>query len=242
MSKVNLMRNTVTCALFAATALAQPAVFESASIKKAGVALPGIHANSDSLTMHSVTLAQCIAWAYRVQNFQIDGLKEADEHYDISATAGRAASEDELRSMLKALLADRFHLALHHELNSITIYALIPGRNLHVEKSEGEFDDFSVRGQHMTVLFEHITLREFADLLSLRFKTPVVDSTGLAGRFNLKLDPSRYMNGDPEVDDIHGEEAALFMAIEDQLGLMFDHRKESVDMLVIDRVGKPGEN
>ncbi len=229
------------CVIFSALVQAQSPSFESASIRKGGVELPRIQPASDSLTMRSVTIAQCVAWAYRVQNFQIEGLKGFDEHYDISAKAGRAASDDELRSMLKSLLAERFHLTLHHELKAITIYALTQGHTLHIEKTD-DAGDYTVRGLRQAVVFQHITMLEFAELLTPRFKIPVIDATGLSGRFNLRLDPSRYMNGDPEVDALSGDEAALFMAIEDQLGLMLEHRKESVDVLVIDRVEKPEES
>ncbi|HLW77192.1 MAG TPA: TIGR03435 family protein, partial [Bryobacteraceae bacterium] len=198
-------------------------------------------ASAGSLEMQNVTLAEAIAWAYRVQKFQIQGAKLADNHYDISAKAEPGADELELRAMLRSLLAERFHLALHREPKMTTLYALVAGRNLQLEKSAGDAE-YSIHGQKQVVVFDHITMAEFAELLGTRFKIPVIDATGLGGRFKFAIDASRYLNGGPEVDDLNGEDAALFMAIEDQVGLLLDHRRESVDTLVVDRAEKPAEN
>src|SRR5262245_11721024 len=68
-----------------------------------------IEASPVSLTMRNVTLISCIRWAYNVHDFQIQGGPSwrDSERYDILAKPTIESSEDRLRLMLQALLADR---------------------------------------------------------------------------------------------------------------------------------------
>ena len=51
--------------------------------------------------------------------------------YDIEARSPGpdAPTEDEARVMLRALLADRFQLTLHHDTRNLSYYALVVGKN-----------------------------------------------------------------------------------------------------------------
>jgi len=60
---------------------------------------------------------------------------------------------------------------------------------------------------------------------------PVVDKTGLTGTYNIKLTYST------DASDI-----SVFQAVEEQLGLKLEARKEMVEILVVDRVEKPSAN
>jgi uncharacterized protein (TIGR03435 family) len=70
---------------------------------------------------------------------------------------------------------------------------------------------------------------------------PVIDMTGLAGRYDFQLDAKPYLTviekGNP--DNVY----ALRQALQDQLGLKTQWRKMPVEVLVIDHVVKnPIEN
>jgi len=80
---------------------------------------------------------------------------------------------------------------------------------------------------------------------------PVLDHTGLTGRFDFDLkwtpDPGQSMGPagaplgmEPPPSDSNGP--SLFTAIQEQLGLRLESTKGPVDTLVIDRVEKPSEN
>src|SRR5450432_3551171 len=69
-----------------------------------------------TLRMKDVTVATCIKWAYGVQDSQISGPPRLQsEHYDIVAKADDPVAEDQLKLMLRTLLADRFRLSFHRE-------------------------------------------------------------------------------------------------------------------------------
>jgi uncharacterized protein (TIGR03435 family) len=67
---------------------------------------------------------------------------------------------------------------------------------------------------------------------------PVVDQTGIAGRFDftLKWEPNETQNSDPNAPP------GLFTAIEEQLGLKLEATKAPVDVIVIDHVERPSAN
>ena len=70
---------------------------------------------------------------------------------------------------------------------------------------------------------------------------PVVDQTGITGRYDFTLDLSPYMT--PEANrsaDMYGIAAQAFL---EQLGLKMETRKLPIEMLIVDRAEKtPTEN
>jgi uncharacterized protein (TIGR03435 family) len=75
--------------------------------------------------------------------------------------------------------------------------------------------------------------------------TTVLDKTGLAGLFDIKLKFAREQSpsdaGAPSAATDPAE-ASLFTAIREQLGLKLESGKAPVDVLVIDHVERPSEN
>src|SRR5947209_11232252 len=67
-----------------------------------------------SLTMRGITFRAAVAWANRVKEMQVNGPAWIDEaRYDVVAKSGGPASEEELRPMLRTLLAERCKLVSH---------------------------------------------------------------------------------------------------------------------------------
>jgi len=72
-----------------------------------------------------VTLKMLIAFAYRIQQFQISGGPAwiDSDRFDVEGKAeDPKASFDELRLMLRSMLEDRFSLKLHHETKESSVY------------------------------------------------------------------------------------------------------------------------
>jgi uncharacterized protein (TIGR03435 family) len=64
---------------------------------------------------------------------------------------------------------------------------------------------------------------------------PVADETGLKDRYNFTLEWA------PEQDPA-ATGPSLFTALQEQIGLKLEGRKVPVEMVVIDKAEKPGEN
>ena len=95
-------------------AFARPPAFEVASVKRVdwSLQLGGMQRETtpDSLTMPHVSAGYSIRWAYGVQPYEIVGPAwidpPTDFHYDIVAKAAGPVGDDQLKLMLRTLLAD----------------------------------------------------------------------------------------------------------------------------------------
>jgi uncharacterized protein (TIGR03435 family) len=79
---------------------------------------------------------------------------------------------------------------------------------------------------------------------------PVLDATGVAGKFDLKLDwtPDDLQAKPPTADQRAGNapesgaDPSIFAALPGQLGLKLESGKVPAEVLVIDSAEKPSEN
>jgi len=203
----------------------------------------------NGLTARNVTLQRLVAEAYGLRLTQVSGPGWLDQNeYDIDARTAGANTREQMAGMLRSLLAGRFNLVEHSEVREMRVYELIvdkSGPKIHPLK-DGESSTIQ-SGFHF-----HGDMREFADLLTVQFsipaannpseparaggpQIPVVNKTGLAGTFDFSVDMR------PEL----GTDAFTLWqrALQSQLGLSIESRKESLAILVVDSAAKiPTEN
>jgi uncharacterized protein (TIGR03435 family) len=178
--------------------------------------------------------------AFKLQAYQIaDGPNwAANEAYDISAQAeaGTALTFDQLRPLLQRLLADRFQLKFHRESKDGVGYALMPAKSgpKLQESVAPEYSTHVTSGSDVQIVISRATMAQLCSRLTVFAGRPVIDKTGLAGVFDLKL------NFAPE--DATSEFPSLFTALQEQLGLRLESIKAPLEMLVIDRVERPSAN
>ena len=93
-------------------------------------------------------------------------------------------------------------------------------------------------------------MEEVAGVMQSHLDRPVVDQTGLEGRFDFQLqwtpdETTQFapLGGPGEPPKPPAEtQPDLFTAIQQQLGLKLESTRTQVDVLVIDKVEKPSEN
>lgn len=195
-----------------------------------------------TLTFRNVTLRSCVVWAYDVRDFQISGGPGwlSSTRYDINAKAGAPVGDPGLRKMLRALLADRFHLQLHQEMRQLPVYALIPAKNGTKLKPAAGHEAGDMKVGAGTLDFHNVTMPEFAERLSVRplaVDRPVLDQTGMSGGYDFSLrfaDNIGSLKGALEDIDRNGG-ISLFAVIQDQMGVKLDPRKMPLPALVIER-------
>ena len=108
-----------------------PAAFEAASIKRNttnGAGLPPVVVISGNrLSAPFVTLRELVRVAYGVNDHQVVGGPGwiGSDRFEVGATIPAGTSTDTVREMLRALLAERFHLATHTEKRDLPVYALL---------------------------------------------------------------------------------------------------------------------
>src|SRR5262245_27384250 len=123
----------------APTPAAAPQGFEVASIKPSNPnptgplgATPMVVPALGRLTAQNVTLRMLVMTAYDKQPFQIVGGPswQNSNKFDVNAKAVDAsATLDQMRTMLRGLLADRFALKAHTETRDVPTYALVLARS-----------------------------------------------------------------------------------------------------------------
>jgi uncharacterized protein (TIGR03435 family) len=205
----------------------------------------------------NTSLTYLLAYSSDMQQNQIVGAPAwADtDKFDIKAepdTPGQP-NHQQLNSMVQKLLADRFKLTFHREKKELPAYVLVlESTSLKVAKSDDDSSSgpgFSFRGFGKVVV-TNSTIADFVHMLQvLVLDRPVVDQTGLTGRYNFTLtwtpDDSQYFRtGMKPVRPSATADAPpdLFTAINQQMGMKLHTAKVPVDVLVIDHVEKPSAN
>jgi uncharacterized protein (TIGR03435 family) len=89
-----------------------------------------------------------------------------------------------------------------------------------------------------------ITMKEFGDFLAGPLQAPVVDMTGLKGRYDFVLDFTAYLPPGEHVMKVQFDDTIgiIIAALRGELGLDLKSKKENVEIFVIDRVEKPSAN
>jgi uncharacterized protein (TIGR03435 family) len=82
--------------------------------------------NADYAALRQITGA-----AYGIQRVRVEGGPAwmDSDLYKIAAKAENSANVDQIREMLRKLLADRFKLAVHRETKQLPVYTLVLGKS-----------------------------------------------------------------------------------------------------------------
>ena len=212
-----------------------------------------------NLTFVQITLRDLIMLVYSVGAPQIQGPsflngtpENVADRFDIVARVPEGATRDQVPLMLRALLAERFHLRLHRESKSMQIYALEQGKGPLKMKESQEGTTGAARcvrsfgrreGATLAAECTHMTSADIAQqVMALApgyFRdAPVVDLTGLGGIYDFKLEWVTAIEvnaGSPG--------PTMLNAVEQQLGLKIERRRQQMEAIVIDAVDrKPTEN
>lgn len=159
--------------------------------------------------------------------------------------------------MLQKLLADRFHLVVHREEKVMKVYAIVIAKGGHKLKgAQGPGDPVCIPsiGQDNVYHREchNMTMAELAEQLpsyAPRFfdGRPMVDSTGLNGAWDFRLDWTPLSGGLAGLQAAPGAEfdsgTTIFRTMEKNLGLKLEQREQPMTIIVIDQVDRvPTEN
>lgn len=229
--------------------------FEVATVKPTGTSFAGktvgMPPNGD-LIIRGMTLKDLIQFAYGLHPNLIVGASGwmEGEHYDIvgKPAPGRLPSADELKVMLQGLLADRFKLTFHRAFKEASVYVIVVGKTGSKMKERSIIDteastSLSFEGARLPA--KATSMPMLAEALMIALDRPVIDGTGLRGRYDFDL------SWKPEADQFDGHGAAIpsepnapdiLTAIQEQLGLRLDSRKVPVQSLVVDHAERPAGN
>jgi uncharacterized protein (TIGR03435 family) len=233
--------------------------FEVATIKPSDPNRPGklFTVKGRQFMTINTTLADLINFSYGVHARQITNAPnwmETDK-FDLTAQPDGPGqpSERQWKLMIQKLLTDRFGLKFHRDKKELSVYAITIAKSGHkLTKSEGNPNGLP------SLLFRGLgnlpgmnaSITDFANVLqSAVLDRPVVDQTGLAGRwdFQLRWTPDEFQFGGlgvrpPAPTGDAGAPPDIYTAFQEQLGLKLEGTKAPTEVFVIDAVSKPSEN
>ena len=201
------------------------------------------------LSYGGTSLIACIESAYDAKDYQISGpswIKST--RYDINAIGSNPSeSRDAWRQMLQNLLADRFQLRLHREAKELPVYELVVTKKGPKLGESHPGDGSSIHGTSGGTSFTGSEMKDLADSLHQATGLPVVDKTGLKGRYEFTLHYSRESQAGvttPEDGTTALDTAApsIYTALQEQLGLKLKSAKGQVEVLVIEHIEQPSAN
>jgi uncharacterized protein (TIGR03435 family) len=229
---------------------AQQPAFDVATIRPSSTEVKFEHDGTTETTpgtlrMQDVSVQTCIKWAYGVQDNQISGPAWIDsDKFDITAKADLPATEEQMKLMMQALLTDRFKLSFHHQSKDLKAFVLTVakgGAKVHPAAAP-DAKPFRQNSANGTVV-KSMTIQQFGDFISGPLQMPVVDETGLTGKYDFVLDFTPYLPDAKNMGPDRPDTASILMAaMEGELGIKMETRKTQVDVMVVDHVEKPSGN
>jgi uncharacterized protein (TIGR03435 family) len=225
-----------------------PTAFEVASIKPNVSGSRGSSTHSapgGEIIMENISLKQVVMMAYDVRNFTFSGPDWMDTvRFDIVAKPPSPVNRDEMKILIRSLLAERFKLVVHRETKTLSAYELVVAKGglkiKEVEPGPGGANS-NTNGGKAILNAQRVTMARFADLLGTRLDRPVVDKTDVPGAFDIKVEWTVDQNASEDSDPPAGP--TIFTALQEQIGLRLAAQKLPVEIVVVDRVEKlPTEN
>ncbi|CAN5400864.1 hypothetical protein BH10ACI4_BH10ACI4_12480 [soil metagenome] len=203
----------------------------------------------DRFELEDQPLLKLIAFAYSLNARQIVGASGwvSEEHWDMNGKTNLTQDPTlpQEQELIRQLLVERFGLHFHREKREMPAYALqiVKNRPKLAAAADPALQPLEWTQGHDWVRTENYrssTMQDFLLMKQLFMDRPLVDQTGLSGRYDFKL---TYSYGDaPSADGDADQPPTMFTAIKEQLGLKFEPVKASVDVMVIDQLEKPTAN
>lgn len=244
--------------------------FEVASVRPTAPGERGVRIGpgpQGGIRTMNTTLRGLITFAYKVQEYQVEGGPDwvNNTGYDVTGTPDQAEDApnkdsgiaklesfmDRHRIRTQALLEERFGLVLRKEPREIQTFALVLGKN--GPKIKPLPSDVrkppNMRTNRGVITGSGITMDVLCNGLSNVLGRTVRNETNLDGLYDFTLEWTPEAGPPPGSSAANEPVAAepvnkgtLFSAVSEQLGLKLETRKGPVDFLIVEKAEKPTEN
>jgi bla regulator protein blaR1 len=224
-------------------------------------------------TARATTLKALVGSAFMVRSSRVLGGPDwiERERFNLEARAEEGSLRpgevsvrfEQLRVMLRNLLGKRFGLKVHRESREVAVYALTVAKGgAKLQRSTrdcsapstgpGECHAF-MGGARAGMRGSAADMADFAGMLTLVSGRPVLERTGIQGRFDIETGPwNPYLDGVPEgAGQSHDELGrpidfntlpTIFTLLPEKFGLKLEPTRAPLDMIVIDSARLPSED
>jgi uncharacterized protein (TIGR03435 family) len=275
----------LTTAVFAQTRPAFEVASIRPSSEQQDQVTAGVRITGSQVRVGRMSVKDYLGMAYRVKPQQIEGPDWlGQQRFEVAATIPDGAPLAQVPEMFQTLLAERFQLKAHRESKEFPVYVLgVAASGLKVKESPADASDAEPaaavnvtaggsaagvnidfgRGSSFTlgnnrVEIKKMTMAAVAEALTRFFDRPVVDMTGVTGRYDMTLDltPEDYLGlllrsavnagvvlPPQALRMLEGTSSDPLTGPLRDAGLTLQSRKSALDVIVVDSMSKtPTEN
>jgi uncharacterized protein (TIGR03435 family) len=203
-----------------------------------------------------VSMNDLIGYAYGMNAQQIDHAPAwfGSDRFDVEGVPDTEIlpTRDEYRTMVQKTLVERFGLKFHPAQKMLTAYVLsVNSGGLKIQETVGQ--PYAAEGWGVSRGRLQVKNMSFPGVARVMQRTifdrPVVDETGLKGRytFDLRWHPDEPQFGQMQGLNVPADEGSearddIYTAARKQLGLSIQAKKTMVDVMVIDAASQPIAN
>jgi uncharacterized protein (TIGR03435 family) len=226
-------------------------VFEVATIKQSDPdnSSRGFHSEGRNIFIENETMNDLIGFAYGVHVRQIVDAPAwfGSERFDIKGFPDIEGIPGlaQYREMVSKLLTERFHLQFRREQREMARFTLTVAKGgAKIAATQSKPEDAlpdqtgSIDGGHVSWRFTNNSMAEFADFLQGVLDRPVVNQTGMEGKFDFRL----QWTADPQATADPAAAPGFLTAIQEQAGLKVEPSRGEVEVLAITRAERPSAN
>jgi uncharacterized protein (TIGR03435 family) len=229
----------------------------------------------DGISIQGMPMLMILREAFGVTNGQLLGEPDwaSAERFEVEAKVTpedaprlKQMSNDDRWAMLLPALEDRCKLKFHHETREMTVYSLViakGGPKMPPAQTQASAPPMPAPGggppappplpagfQPGEIFFMSRTgtTSSLARMLSRTLGNPVIDKTGLTGKYDCSLHfaPDENVRANmpppPGGPPPESDGPSIFTALQEQLGLKLEAQKQQADVVVIEHMEQPTEN
>jgi uncharacterized protein (TIGR03435 family) len=209
--------------------------------------------NGTGYIVQNMNVKSMMTVIYRIPAGRIQGGPDwfSTAAFDLEAKADRAYGLDDLHTMFKNLLADRFGLKFHTETHQGPVYELMVDRSGLKMRADGDVGNLNIPiipNGPAEFVGTKVPIGYLCWFLGQQMQSdprPVVDKTGLTQVYDFTLAFMPELPPGVSIDALPPEmqnRPKIQEALQEQLGLRLESGKGPVESYVIDHVDKPTEN
>lgn len=219
--------------------------FTSATIAAAGTgsSAPTGAPDTGLFRRSNVTLAGLVQFAHKISGLQLIGGPEwiREERFDVTASAGRRMTNDEMRQLVQSLLEDEFALKLGTEVRNMSHYVLRASSSdalgPQLQRCDPSIPPSAPAPMRLPpgavpMTATCLSIADIATRASTAVAAPVLDRSSLEGLWSYRITVQQPGPGEPA-----GPMVAS--AFREHLGLDLQQTKGPLPVLVVQSVARP---
>jgi len=209
----------------------------------------GFHSQGRRMTIQHRTVKDMLIIGYGMHEKQLVGMPgwAESDRWDVEGVVDVEGNPNltQLQGLVRKILVERFGLHTHTEKREMGVYAITVAKGgPKLEKSKSDpngsmSENDNDNGGQRTMRMKNAAMGDFALVMKYAADRPVLDQTGLTGRYDFQL---KWTFDDSKAPTDGTAAPGLFTAVQEQIGLKLEPTKASADVLVVDGVERPAAN